>query len=177
MISVRSATSLFLRRHFEEKIQAEEKENDIRRPACQKRWKLANPAHGFQKLGHRPINDPKSHSESHASHRAARPHQKRERNCQEHAYRREQRERNFLLPLHPESRDVKARPLQAINVVPKLPPAHLERLPDLPVEVTGGLGEFWQRGDRRKPLISANLPILKIAHPTPFHNPTLFPLR
>ena len=27
---VRSATSLFLRRHFEEKIHAEEKENDVR---------------------------------------------------------------------------------------------------------------------------------------------------
>src|SRR5260370_32005707 len=131
------------RRHLEEKVEPQEKENDVRRPACQKRWKLANPAHGFQKLGRRPINDPKSHSESHASHRAARPHQKTERNCQKHAYRREQREGNFLLPLHPESRDVKARPLQPINVIPKLPPAHLERLSNFPVEVTGGLGEFW----------------------------------
>src|SRR5260370_42449170 len=104
MISVRSATSLFLRRHFEEKIQSKEKENDIRRPACRKRWKLANPAHGFQKLGRRPINDPKSHSESHASHRAARPHQKRGRSCQEHAYRREPRVRKCLLPLEPAAR-------------------------------------------------------------------------
>src|SRR5258708_35007843 len=171
MISVRSATSLFLRRHFEEKIQAEEKENDIRRPACQKRWKLANPAHGFQKLGHRPINDPKPHSECHASHRAARPDQKRERDRQKHAYRREQRERNFLLPLHPESRDVKARPLQAINVVPKLPPAHLERLSNLPIKVAARLAELWQPGGPRHPLRADNRAIGKLAHPAALKEP------
>src|SRR5260370_36733851 len=70
--SVGSATLFFLRGHFEEKIQAQEKENDVRRPPRQKRWKLAKPDHGFQKLGDRTINVSKTKSDRHTTHRAAR---------------------------------------------------------------------------------------------------------
>src|ERR1700682_6287758 len=132
LIFVRSATSFFLRGHFKEKLQAQEKENDVRRPPCQERRKLANPAHGFQKLGDRPIGYSESNSESHTAHRAARPHQKSERDRQKHAYRREQGEGKLFVPLHRQGRDVKARTMQPIDITPQLPPAHLERLSHLP---------------------------------------------
>src|SRR6267143_1022451 len=175
--SVRSATLFLLRGHFEEKIQAQEKENDVRRPPRQKRWKLANPAHGFQKLGDRPIDDSKSDSERHTAHRAARPHQKSERDRQKHADRREQGEGKFFVPLHRQSGDVKARTMQTIDITPQLPPAHLERLSNLPVEITGGLSELWQRSNWRKSLVPDNRAVRKISHPTPFESPHLLALR
>src|SRR6266481_7605377 len=57
------------------------------------------------------------------------------------------------------------------------PPAHLERLPNLTVEITGGLGELRQRGDCRKPFVAHNRAIRKIAHPAPFQGPDLLRLR
>src|SRR5205823_10686803 len=81
------------------------------------------------------------------------------------------------MPLHRQSRDVKASMLQSINISPQVSPTHLERLSDLAVEVSGGLGELWQRSDRRQPLVPDNRAIRKITHPAPFENPHVLRVR
>src|SRR6202521_6005127 len=67
--------------------------------------------------------------------------------------------------------------MQSFDLTPQFAPAHLERLPNLAVEISGGLGEIWQRGDRRKPRVADNRAVCKIAHPAPFECPHLLRLR
>src|SRR5260370_12894158 len=64
-----------------------------------------------------------------------------------------------------------------MNLTPQLPPAHLERLPDLAVEITRRFRELRERGYRGQPLVADNRAIRKISHPTPFENPDLLRLR
>src|SRR4029077_20367033 len=65
--------------------------------------------------------------------------------------------------------------MQTFDITTQFAPAHLERLPNLAVEITGGLGELWQRSDRRKPLVADKRAACKNAHPAAFEHPT--PLR
>src|ERR1700675_2613398 len=67
--------------------------------------------------------------------------------------------------------------MQAFDITTQFAPAHLERLPNFPVEITGGLSELWQRGDRRKPLVPDNRAVCKIAHPAAFEHPHLWRFR
>src|SRR5260370_8700262 len=67
--------------------------------------------------------------------------------------------------------------MQTFDITTQFAPAHLERLPNFAVEITGGLGELWQRSDRRKPLVADNRAVYKIAYPAAFENPHLWRFR
>src|SRR6266478_2074086 len=67
--------------------------------------------------------------------------------------------------------------MQTFDITTQFAPAHLERLPNLAVEITGGLGELWQRSDRRKALVADNRAVCKIAHPATFEYPHLWRFR
>src|SRR5207249_3373594 len=61
--------------------------------------------------------------------------------------------------------------MQSLDITPQFPPAHLESLFDFAVEVTGRLGEFRQRSNRRQVLVADDRAISKIPYPAPFENP------
>src|SRR5260370_31982167 len=67
--------------------------------------------------------------------------------------------------------------MQTFDITTQFAPAHLERLPNLAVEITGGLGALWQRSDRRKPLVADNRAVYKIASPAAFESPQLWRFR
>src|SRR5712692_10767080 len=120
LASVRSE-NLYSSRHFEKEVEAEEKEDDVGRPASEQGRQLPDAAHGAEKFGSQPIDNP----DGDAAESAACPHQEGEGKRQQHADGSDQRKRELAVPLHGERGHVKPRTMQIVDIAAQLRPAHL----------------------------------------------------
>src|SRR6266851_3558991 len=136
--------NLYSSRHFEKEIQAEEKEDDVGRPAGQQRWQLSDTAHGTEELGSQPIDNPDGDADGDAAESAACPHQEGEGKRQQHADGSDQRKRELAVPLHGESGHVKPRAMQINDITAQLRPAHLNGRQHLTIKISGRLGQLRQ---------------------------------
>ena len=125
-MKVRTSMGSTSRGHFEEEVQAEEKEDQVGRPGGEEGRKLADAAHGFRQRGDGPIGDADPNAEGHAADGAAATHQKSEGNRQHHADGGDQRDRQAFVPLHGERRDIEAGAVKAVDIAAQIAPVHLE---------------------------------------------------
>src|SRR5713226_448100 len=143
LASVRSE-NLYSSRHFEKEVEAEEEEDDVGRPASEQWRQLADTAHGAEKLGSQPIDNPDGDADGNAAESAACPHQEGEGKRQQHADGSDQRKRELAVPLHGERGHVKPRAMQIIDITAQLRPAHLNGRQDFAIEISGRLGQLRQ---------------------------------
>src|SRR4029077_16258968 len=78
--------------------------------------------------------------------------------------------REFLVPFHGEPRSVKARLLQAPNVIPQLPPIPLVVLEYLALEIRRRLGDILQRSHAKR-RVTRDRRAAEIPDPAVFEDP------
>src|SRR5580693_2221273 len=161
-------------RHLEEEIYGEKAKDGVGGPAGEQRWKLSNRAHGFKQCSRGPINDRNSDSQSQAADGAARSHQESERRAETHDDRGNQREREFLLPLHRETRSVESRMVKTEDVLAQLAPIHLIGLANFPAEIAGRFGDFRERLNLERRIACDLAAVIKVTDPATGENPGIF---
>ena len=159
--------------HFEEEVDAEEKEDQVGRPGSEHGRELADAAHGFEESGDGPVANADGYAECDAAEGAAAADENGEGNREQHADGSDERVSNFFVPLNGEGRDVEPGALQAENVAAKVAPAHLERLNHFTIEIGGRLDEFGQRS-YREGRVFFNGAAGEVADPAGFECPGFF---
>src|SRR5580698_32574 len=135
----------------------------------------ANRTHCLKQRGRSPVHDGDAHRDGQAADSSARTCQEGKRRAQKNDNPSDQREGEFLLPLHGKPRRVEPCLLQALYIFSQLPPIHLIRLAHLAAEIAGRLGNLRKRLHFER-CVAADLASGEIAYPSAGQRPGVFGL-